>query len=134
MNAFTRSNKVWNSTQAYGFSLVELMVIVALIGAIYSIITPQYRRARILASATIQANAALSAAMQCRLLALSKIGFQPSPQTGILANCSADGGTVSTVFANGVEGIRCLQSISNDTDITLTITISDQGSMSCTFN
>lgn len=110
------------------------MIVVAIIGIIGSVALPQYLKARSLAKAAVQVNTAISFAMECRTLAISKIGPVAQPDTNITVNCGIDGGTVTTVFDPGVTGIRCIQAVSTDSQLTATVTISSQGVVSCAYS
>lgn len=109
-------------------------MVVAIVGILAGIVVPQYRKARSLAQAAMQVNTAIAFAMECRVLALAKIGPTPSSVANITVSCTRDGGTVTTVFSEGVAGIRCLQAISNESQITATVTITDQGVVSCLYS
>jgi Tfp pilus assembly protein PilE len=113
---------------------VELMIVVAVVGILGGIAVPQYRKARSAAQAATQVNTAIAYAMECRTLALAKIGPTPASVANITVNCTADGGTVITTFAEGVTGIRCITEVSTQNQLTATVTISNQGVVSCLYS
>ena len=109
------------------------MVVVAAIGILVGIILPQYRKARAAAQVATVVNSAVTYAMQCRLLALTDIGSPPPPPANITVSCTSEGGSVSAALPEAVDGIRCLNDLSDVDHLTVALSITDEGSVSCIF-
>jgi type II secretory pathway pseudopilin PulG len=110
------------------------MIVVAVVGILAGIAVPQYRKARSAAQAASQVNTAIAYALECHTLALAKIGSTPASVDNIIVNCNVDGGTVTTTLPEGVTGIRCFTEVSTQSQLTATVTISNQGVMRCLFS
>ncbi|QPN65064.1 type II secretion system protein [Synechococcus sp. CBW1004] len=113
-----------------GFTLVELMIVVAVIGILSAVALPQYLTARNAAAAGAAIGEAIGKAKECGTLAASDIGSAPSGET-----CTSGGGTVvSGTWTSGVDGLRCLGATSAAANTKATITIADNGALSCAFS
>lgn len=111
-----------------------LLGVVAVIGTLLGIILPHYRKASAAAQVAAVVNSTVSYAMQCRLLALTDIGSPPPPPPTITVSCTTDGGSVSAALPEGVDGIRCLNDLSEVTDLSVKLLITNEGSVSCVFS
>ena len=118
-----------------GFTLVELMIVVAVIGILSAVALPQFLQARNAAAAGATIGEALGLAKECGVLAASDIGSSPTAGTCTGVTCTSAGGTVTASFAPGPEGLRCLGSpVSTAGNNLATITITSTGAMSCLFS
>jgi len=113
-----------------GFTLVELMIVVAVIGILSAVALPQFLQARNSAAAGAAIGEALGQAKECGVLAASDIGAAP---TGV--TCDSAGGTVNSgTWTAGPVGLKCLTATSTSTDKKAVITIGATGALSCAFS
>jgi type IV pilus assembly protein PilA len=116
-----------------GFTLVELMIVVAVIGILSAVALPQFLNARNAAAAGAKIGEALGLAKECGVLAASDIGTPPASVASIGITCDSGGGSVVATIASGAAGLRCLAGTSASGSSLATITIGSAGSMSCAF-
>ncbi|WP_232756483.1 pilin [Vulcanococcus limneticus] len=119
---------------AQGFTLVELMIVVAIVGILSAVALPQYLRARDAAQAGANVGEAVGIAKECAVFAASDVGGPPTAAGNTAVTCATSGGTVSTAIPTGVEGVRCLSATSASTSKAATLTIGSGGALSCGFS
>jgi type IV pilus assembly protein PilA len=114
--------------QAKGFTLIELMIVVAILGLLSAVVLPQLLGVRSAGDAGAKIGEIVGLSKECSAYITS--GGVGTP----LANCPTAGTTFARTWSGTVANLNCLGVTNGGTGQSkATITVSSVGVLSCTF-
>ena len=119
------------ASQERGFTLIELMIVVAIVGLLGAVALPQFLGARAAASAGARIGEIVGQAKECAIYQASGgVGNSPDPNRCVLGAASIYGATWSPTVA----GLNCLTTNAGTTGRSAaSIAVQISGAMACTF-
>jgi len=116
-----------------GFSLMELMIVVAIVGLLSALSLPKILQARAAAAAGAVIGQELGLAKECATWVLSGgIGVRPPNVPGRFCDLTAPSRYEGSwgQFGPVTAGLRCLQ-VTNSGGVAITISVSTNGELTC---
>jgi type IV pilus assembly protein PilA len=127
-----RVGKSSRNCNARGFTLIELMMVVAIVGVLSALAVPQYLRARSSSEAAARIGEAVGLAKECSTGQVTRLGHgvqNPSGGAALPCDGSREERFAVTWTGDGA-GVKCLDK-TIDSEESVTISVTEEGEMTC---